>query len=297
MTLKRADIKVGFTCNNNCRFCVQAHKRNHGDRTTEQIKRDLDDARKTGCRGVVFTGGEPTIRNDTFEIVAHAKKAGFDTIQIQTNGRMLAYKDFCRMLVEAGANEFSPALHGHTARLHDFLTNSPGSFKQTVQGIKNLKKLGQYVVTNTVVTKPNYRCLPETARLLVSLGVDQFQFAFPHPIGNAHKNFDSIIPRIYMAAPYIRRGLRIGIDAGRVVMAEAMPYCLMKGYENHVSERHIPPTEIRDADGVIPDYGRERRRGKAKFPQCRKCRYDSLCEGPWREYSERMGNKEFRAVT
>lgn len=296
MMFKRADIKVGFRCNNNCRFCVQAHKRVLGDKTTEQIKKDLDDAGNTGCRGVVFTGGEPTIRDDIIGLVDYAKKTGFETIQIQTNGRMLAYMDFCRKLVKVGANEFSPALHGHTAQLHDFLTNSPGSFKQTVQGIKNLKKLDQYVVTNTVITKPNHRCLPEMAKLLVRLGVDQFQFAFPHSVGNAYKNFSSIIPRISMAAPYIHKGLQIGIEAGKTVMAEAMPYCLMRGYENYVSERHIPPTEIRDVDCVIPDYGRERRRGKAKFPQCRKCRYNSLCEGPWREYPERMGHKEFQPI-
>lgn len=294
---KRVDIKVGFDCNNNCRFCVQADKRSWGNKTTEEIEGDLDAAKKTKCKGVVFTGGEPTIRDDIFKIVGYAKRKGFKTIQIQTNGRMLAYMNFCRKFVEAGANEFSPAIHGHIASLHEFLTNSPGSFEHTVQGIKNIKKLNQYVVTNTVITKPNYRYLPEIAKLLVKLDVDQFQFAFVHPVGNAYKNFDSVVPRISMAAPYIHRGLQIGIDAGKIVMAEAMPYCMMQGYEKYISERYIPPTEIRDADYIIPDYEKERRTsGKIKFPQCKKCRYDSVCEGPWKEYSERFGGKEFRPV-
>lgn len=294
---KRVDIKVGFRCNNNCRFCVQASKRNFGDKTTEQIKNDLDEARKTGCEGVVFTGGEPTIRKDIFEIVSYAKTLDFKTIQIQTNGRMMAYMDFCKKLVKAGANEFSPALHGHIPELHDFLTGSAGSFVQTVHGIKNIKALDCTVVTNTVVTKPNYRHIPEIAELLVKLNVDQFQFAFIHPVGNAYKNFDSIVPRISMAAPYIQKGLQIGIDAGKVVMAEAMPYCMMKGYKNCVSERFIPPTEIRDAGFTILDYEKVRKtEGKTKFKQCRNCRYDAICEGPWKEYPERVGDVEFVAV-
>jgi MoaA/NifB/PqqE/SkfB family radical SAM enzyme len=294
---KRVDIKVGFGCNNNCAFCVQAHKRGLGDRTTEQVVSDLKQAVGTGCSGVVFTGGEPTIRKDILELVGRAKELGFKTIQIQTNGRMLAYKNFCEKLVAAGVNEFSPAVHGHIAALHDFLTGSPGSFSQVVQGIRNIKALRQTVITNTVVVKPNYRNLPEIARLLVSLGVDQFQFAFVHPVGNAYKNFDSVVPRISMAAPFIHRALKVGIDAGRVVMAEAMPYCLMKGYEDYVSERFIPPTEIRDADITIPDYGKVRKaEGKAKFPQCRKCKYDAVCEGPWKEYPEKRGNDEFQPV-
>ncbi len=294
---KRVDVKVGFGCNNNCRFCVQAEKRRWGNKSTKQVYQDLEEAHRNGCRGVVFTGGEPAINDSILEFIGYAKETGFKTIQVQTNGRMLAYKNFCRQLIGAGANEFSPALHGHIAPLHDYLTRSPGSFKQTIKGIRNLRELGQRVITNTVVTKPNYRHLPEIAELLVKLDVDQFQFAFVHPIGNALKNFDSVVPRISLAAPYVHRGLKIGIDAGKAVMAEAMPFCLMEGYEDYVSERYIPPTEIRDAGYYIPDYGKERKSaGKKKFPECRRCKYDLVCEGPWKEYPEMLGSDEFRPV-
>jgi len=290
---KRVDIKTGFVCNNNCRFCVQAHKKHLGNRTTEEIKKDLEKARKR-CDSVVLTGGEPTIRKDIIKLVSYAKELSYKTIQIQTNGRMFSSVDFCKQMIKAGTNEFSPALHGYCAEQHDFLTRSLGSFNQAVKGIKNLKILGQYVITNTVVVKPNYRNCPQIARLLVKLCVDQFQFAFVHPVGNAWKNYDSIVPLMSLAAPYIKKGLQIGIDADVGVMAEAMPYCMMKGYENYVSERVIPETEIIDIDMVIDDYKSVRiKEGKAKFPQCKECSYDKICEGPWKEYSKRKGNKEF----
>jgi len=296
MNRRRVDLKVGFSCNNNCRFCVQAHNRAFGDKSTEYLKKEMKDARRRNI-DIVFTGGEPTIRSDILELVSYARKLGYEIIQIQTNGRRFFYKEFCKQMIDAGANEFSPAVHGHIPELHDFLTRSKGSFIQTITGIKNLKKLGQRIITNTVVTKPNYRYLPEIARLLVKLRVDQFQLAFVHPIGNAYKNFDSIVPRISMAAPFIKEGLQIGIDAGITVMAEAMPYCLMKGYENYISERYIPPTEIRDAGFVIDDFTTAKKiHGKAKFEQCKKCKFNDICEGPWKEYPERFGSEEFTPI-
>lgn len=293
---KRADIKTGFLCNNNCRFCVQAHKKKFGNRTTEEIREDLEKARKN-CPEVVFTGGEVTIRKDIIDLVKYAKKLGFKRIQLQTNARMLSYKDLCVKLIKAGANEFSPAIHGHIPQLHDYLTTVKGSFNQTVQGIKNLKELDQYIITNTVVTKPNYRYLPELAKLLVSLEVDQYQFAFPHAVGNALKNFDQIMPWISLAAPYIHKGLQVGIDAGIKVMAEAMPFCVMRGYEKYCSEFYIPEGEIRDVDMFTPDWGKVRKeQGKVKFSQCKECKYDKVCEGPWKEYPERRGSEEFQPI-
>ena len=290
------DIKTGFICNNNCRFCVQAHKKKFGNRSTADIKKDLEKARKN-CSEVVFTGGEVTIRKDIVELVKYAKKLDFKRIQLQTNARMLSYKDLCVKLITAGANEFSPAIHGHTAELHDYLTTAKGSFNQTVKAIKNLKEFKQYVLTNTVVTKPNYRYLPELARLLVKLKVDQYQFAFPHAMGNAMKNFDEIIPRVSLAAPYVHKGLQIGIDAGVKVMAEAMPFCTMKGYEKYCSEFFIPETEIRDINSYDSNYEKTRKEeGKVKFPQCELCKYNKVCEGPWKEYPERFGSEEFQPI-
>ena len=294
---KRVDLKVGFSCNNFCRHCVQAHKRGWGNKSTERIKNELEEAKRDGAADVVFTGGEPTIRKDIIELVAYAKELGYETIQIQSNGRMFAYKPFCKKIIEAGANEFSPALNGHIPELHDFLSSSPGAFKQTVQGIKNLRELGQRIITNTVVSKPNYRYLPEIATLFVKLGVDQFQFAFVHAGGNAWKNFDSIVPRVSLAAPYIHKGLQIGIDAGIKVMAEAMPYCIMKGYEKYVSELYIPETEIMDAKVKVKSFTIVRQtKGKVKFSQCKKCKYELICEGSWREYPEKRGSEEFQPV-
>jgi MoaA/NifB/PqqE/SkfB family radical SAM enzyme len=297
MEFKRVDVKTGFLCNNNCLFCVQADNKCTGNRSFDEIKKDLVDSRKR-CDGVVFTGGEVTIRSDFFQIVSLAKSIGYKTIQIQSNGRMFCSMEFCKKAVEAGATEFAIALHGYCPEQHDYLTQAEGSFNQVVVGIKNLRSLGCRVLTNTVVVKPNFRNLPQIAQLLVKLDVNHFQFAFVHAMGNAWKNYDSIVPVMSVAAPYIKRGLDIGIRAKKRVMTEAIPYCIMQGYEDCIIEKYIPDSEIRglkfqntdDFTNIRVNYG------KAKFPQCKECRYCSVCEGPWKEYPEKMGNEEFRSI-
>ena len=298
--MKRIDLKIGFQCNNRCRFCVQGNKRETvPDKSNDEVREILKREVKYH-QGVVFTGGEPTIRKELVGWVRYAKELGYERIQIQTNGRIFAYKDFCEKIIKAGANEFSPAIHGSTAKTHDCLTRVPGSFEQTIQGIKNLKAFGEYILTNTVITKPNYRDLPNIAKLLVALGVNQFQFAFIHInqiIAQDPKLIEEIVPRHSRVEPYVKKGLEIGIKAGVKVMTEAIPYCFMKGYEQYIAERIIPDTTVFDNEIELDDYSYYRKtQGKAKGPNCSRCKYCNICEGPWKEYPEIFGWKEFKPV-
>ncbi len=292
--MERIDLKTGFICNNNCRFCVQAHKKEFGNKSTHELKKYLKNSAKM-CHCVVFTGGEATIREDIFELVAFAKKLGYTLIQIQTNGRRFAYKEFCLKMIEAGANEFAIAIHGHNPELHDYLTATKGSFEETLQGIRNLISLHQKVLTNTVITKSNFRHLPEVSRLLVQAGVPNIQFAFVHVLGNASKYRLSIVPRKSLVAPYVKRAIDIGSSAGAKMTTEAIPFCFMPGYERYIAETHIPRTKVFDLDYTIEDFTLVRQNeAKVKGQICTACKHRKICEGPWKEYAEMFGWHEFQ---
>jgi len=295
--MKRIDLKITFKCNNQCQFCVQGSKRKKfGDKNLKKVTDFLTGAWQDGYRQVVFTGGEPTLHPDFLRMVKKTKQIGF-FIQIQTNGRTFAYKNFCRQLVELGVDEFGPSIHGAKAQTHDFLTSSLGSFRQTVTGIKNLKELGQYVLTNTVITTKNYQELSTLAKLLVDLGVDQFQLAFVHILGSAKKNQGWLVPKKTTVMPYVKKALDIGVAAKKTVMTEAIPYCLMRGYEKHIAENIIPEAKILDAGFVVESYTDYRQnQGKMKGPKCKSCRYFNICEGPWREYPAIFGWDEFKPI-
>jgi cyclic pyranopterin phosphate synthase len=296
--VSRADIKVGFRCNNHCAFCVQGDKRKHQPvRSLERIRADLRESQQRGADAVVFTGGEPTIHEHILDAVRAARELGYSEVQMQTNGRRFAYAGFCREAIEAGVTEFGLALHASTAELHDRLTEAPGSHAQTLRGIANLRRLGQRVITNSVVTSLNYRDLPRLARLLVAAGVDQYQFAFVHVVGRAAENRGWLVPRKSDVRPYALAGLDVGREAGVACMTEAIPYCFMAGYEEHVAERIIPREVIFDADRMVEDYTCYRlQEGKVRGPRCPACAWFGRCEGPWREYPELYGWDEFVPV-
>jgi MoaA/NifB/PqqE/SkfB family radical SAM enzyme len=292
--VERVDVKLSFSCNNHCRFCVQGDKRERfADRTTAEARKLLREARRR-ADAIVFTGGEPSVRPDFLELVAEARRLGFRVIQLQTNGQLLAYPAFARACLEAGVTEVSPALHGHVPALHDYLTGRPGSFAFTLRGIENARAAGLPVLTNTVVTKPNRRHLPAIARLLIDRGVSQLQLAFVHPVGSAADNFESIVPRKSLILEELFLALDAAAAAGVRSMTEAIPLCFLRGRESFAAEWIIPDAAVFDAEGTIDDYRAFRlAEGKAKGPPCRRCLLDPVCEGPWREYPERFGWDEF----
>ncbi len=290
----RLDLKVGFTCNNLCTFCVQGDKRVRiQPRSAEEMKQILEEERKNTDE-VVFTGGEPTVHKDLLNVIAFAKSLGYRVIQLQTNGRRLSHEPYLEAAVRAGVTQISPSLHGSTAEIHELQTRAPGSFKQTIKGIQASRRRGIMVITNSVVTQQNQTDLPALARLLVSLEVQQIQFAFVHPEGTALREFESVVPRFTEVMPYLREALDIVEAAGITAFAEAVPYCFMQGHEHHVVESVIPDTRIHDKPMVIADYTAYRlAEGKAKGPRCKSCSFDPYCEGPWHEYPDGYGWEEF----
>lgn len=293
------DLKVGFRCNNLCKFCIQGERKREvtPEVPLARLRRSLREGLAAGARRLVVTGGEPTLHARVFDIVEEARGLGYGDVLIQSNGRSFQSERVCRGLIAAGVTVFSVSLHGSDARTHDRLISRKGGFVQVVKGIKNLVGLGQRVVTNTVITTANYRDLPAIARLLVSLRVAQCQFAFLHIDGLAEKNKDWLVPRKSVVEPWVKKALDAGLEGGLRVMTEGLPYCFMRGYEKYVAETIIPPTIMFAAREVVPDYTAMRRNEqKRKGPPCSGCVRFDACEGPWREYPDLFGWSEFKPV-
>jgi MoaA/NifB/PqqE/SkfB family radical SAM enzyme len=295
--MSRADVKVGFACNNRCVFCAQGHKREGCPQVPfEELARRMQEGRKTSDE-LVLTGGEPTARPDLVRLVATARAMGYREIQIQTNGRMLAYAKLVDELVRAGVTEFSPALHGPTAEIHDGLTRAVGSYEQTVAGIRNVAARGIPIVTNSVVVRSNVASLVELVDLLGALGVSQAQLAFVHPVGTAFELFDEVVPRLPDVVEPIRRSAEVAARRGMRLVTEAVPLCFLRGMSELAVEEQIPLTTVIDLDGVPFDYSKWRPvEGKSHGPPCEACSAALRCEGPWREYVDRFGWDEFTSL-
>lgn len=77
-------------------------------------------AKKAGVSTLDFTGGEPTIRKDFFQLLEFAGEQGFPLIRVITNGRMFAHKGFAEKTVSSGVREFRFNLVSHRPEIHDY---------------------------------------------------------------------------------------------------------------------------------------------------------------------------------
>lgn len=296
-------IITGYSCNNNCGFCLNADKRQQAGKTTAELVREIYQAREKGAEVLEIIGGEATIRADFPRLLALAKKIGIPDIVCATNGRVFSDMARAREIVKAGIDALIFSVHGPGPAVHDALTRSPGSFRELSRGLENLEKLGFTKINgNTTVVKGNMRHLGAIARFYIRHKVRKVEYIFVDPSrGGARNNFSGIVPRISKAAPFMRRALAAGLKAGMGQwVARYVPLCHFTGYEgqisetferaNYLTEHWAPDFRNRDVMGSRAALSRKKTR------RCRGCRLYSACEGIWVDYLRRYGDKELRPV-
>jgi len=166
----RMDIALTYRCNNACSHCYNGRPRNYPELTTGDWFNILDLLWEIKIPHVVFTGGEPTLREDLPELVRHAEKNGQIT-GLNTNGRKLSDPDFVQVLIDAGLDHVQITLESHIPEIHDRMVCHKGAWEQTVSGIQNVLKTKLFVMTNTTMLTHNSPYIPETLEFLANLGV------------------------------------------------------------------------------------------------------------------------------
>jgi wyosine [tRNA(Phe)-imidazoG37] synthetase (radical SAM superfamily) len=243
-------ITVGLRCNNRCVFCAQ---RGHdGDVSEAPIVEAGDE--------VVFAGGEPTLLDDLLERIDAARAAGARAVTLQTNGRRLAYATYVDELDAAGVTALDVSLHGPTPEVHDYHTGVPGSFLQTVKGIRNAVSRDVPTGVTTVVTRSNFRHLPAIAELLKRLGVLAWHLTAATAYGAAASDPTAVTPRLGMIARSLERALTRSALLGIEVVTTGLPPCIAR-------------TAVRARRDRTPP------RGQRPTP-CRECLVADDCAGP-----------------
>ena len=166
----RMDLALTYRCNNNCPHCYNARPRTFPEMDTAAWKRTLDLLWSIGIPHIVFTGGEPTLRPDLPELIAHAENLGQIT-GINTNGRKLKDPAFVQSLVAAGLDHVQITLESHNPAIHDHMVAPHGAWEETVAGVRNALATRLFVMTNTTLLQENAPFLSDTLDFLADLGV------------------------------------------------------------------------------------------------------------------------------
>ena len=294
MMIADFSVNVGYRCNNNCIHCFLGTIRDlYPERSSKEIKELIDEGESLNAESLTIIGGDPTIRKDFFEILKYATNKNFNRIYLETNGRTFSVDNFARKVFEICPNlEIGMSFHHINESVHDRITQVIGSWKQSVKGIKNMKKYGaKHIRTNCVVSKLNYEALPQLTEFLAKLGIDELSFYLMRIEGNALKNLDKLFVSIEEIQPYLFKALEIVEKKGIDVKTFGFPYCKMKGYERFVEEKDALRGYV---DGGVmifnqpegkSDWQKSRvKEMRIKLKTCRECKYFYICEGIWREY-------------
>ncbi|MDI6777691.1 MAG: radical SAM protein [Patescibacteria group bacterium] len=293
---------MGYECNNSCQFCINSNKHELDSKSTKRIIGEMTVARKQGNTYLELIGGEPTIRPDIIDLISFARNLKFKNIVMATNGRMFAYKDFADRMIRAGLTDLIFSIHGHTAELHDSLTQARGSFDQLMRGISNVRSAGlKELGTNTTIVKQNYRQLERIGKLILDLGINNSEFIFVDPqYGAVNDNFLKFVPKISQAAPYILKLLDLRKGEKAHWHVRYVPLCHFENHLDQISE--LLESKIFYTQHLAPDFvnsdveGSRRQIARIKTKICAGCDLFQQCEGIWKLYVQHYGDEELKPI-
>ena len=146
------------TCNLRCVHCYNdsGFGKKCNDVTNEEAKEIIDDLAEFGVPSILFSGGEPLMREDLFDLIQYANDKGLRTV-ISTNGTLIT-ADKAKLIKKSCVSYVGISLDG-IGPINDKFRGVAGAFERAVKGIRNCKDLGIRVGLRLTLTQRNLRDL------------------------------------------------------------------------------------------------------------------------------------------
>lgn len=165
-------IYISSRCNSNCVMCpISEPERAHDKVSSLMSLLEFTRYIPPSTEHVTITGGEPfLLGTDIFQLLGYLKEHLPGTrFQLLTNGRVFADRDYTRCFVETRPHytTLGIPIHGSDAERHDAITQSDGSFLQTILGIKHLLRYGERIEIRFVVSKLNADDITGMAQMII----------------------------------------------------------------------------------------------------------------------------------
>ncbi len=206
-------------CNLQCQHCYRdAGVQAKDELNTAEARRLIDEVAGTGFKIFIFSGGEPLMRPDIFELTAHARKQGLKPV-IGTNGTLIT-GETARQLKGCGAAAIGISLDSVDEVKHDRFRAVSGSWQAAVGGMQACREAGLAFQVHTTVMEWNESEVEAITDFAVDIGASAHHIFFLVPAGRA-VNLEAESLRAVQYEQLLRRIM----DKQRTVPIELKPTC------------------------------------------------------------------------
>jgi radical SAM protein len=166
-----------------CRANAQ-HQRDPNELTTEEGFRLIDRFKAFGNPILIFTGGDPMMRPDLFDLIRYATDTGL-RCSLTPTATALPTPERLQKAKDVGIRRIALSLDAPTPEVHDAFRQVPGAWERTMRILHNAQSVGLSAQVNTTVTRHNLGLLPEMVKFVQEVGAVQWSLFFLVPTGRA----------------------------------------------------------------------------------------------------------------
>lgn len=163
-------FEITRNCKCNCEHCVVSG--GEGDLDLDTIKRAIDDVLDMGAMVIVFTEGDPMMREDIYELIDYVDKERA-IVNMYTPGTEMT-SETAKRLKEAGLHNLLVSIYSTEPEKHDAVRRLDGAFEMAVNAMKMGLEAGLLVTMATHVSPKNIDELPAMYELARDTGVHEF---------------------------------------------------------------------------------------------------------------------------
>lgn len=169
--------EITWRCNEKCIHCYnpgaahfegEKHNRETDELNLDEIKSVLVDLKKIGVAKITFSGGDPFVRKDIFEILEAARGMGF-VVDVYTNALLLKPKAMDKLL-SLYPSCVGVSVYSANSDTHDAITKVPGSFDKSTKALKRLNQAGVRTAMKAVQMRQTVHGWRDTQKLAHDLG-------------------------------------------------------------------------------------------------------------------------------
>lgn len=292
--MKKIELILWHSCNTPCIFCSAGDSAGRA-MSVEAAAETLAGFRERGARAVDFGGGEPSIHPDIIKLAGLARRLGYSSVGLKTNGIRFCYPEFVIECIDAGIDSFSVSVWGQDPETHDYFAGLRGAFEMTEMGIKHMLHYGADVQVDYLLSSRSLEGAQVRIGKFAALGMKKFTL-WLFSIFGAGGRLAGMCPSMQDAGAAAIRCAEAAAAHGAVAQTSHIPPCCMDGRGDlffNVSDYELM---------IVAGPGHHFMAEESPFEKgrhisvCEDCCFNDCCPGPRIEYAETFGTGEFAAV-